>query len=93
MRYPFDNNSRISKGAKVSVIHDADGRIVFQVSRVNLKMNPGETTREWLQREKAATVERASVLVKLLNSACAMGAASDKHDEQLWLAGIDRGED
>ena len=93
MRYPFDNNSRVSKGAKVSVIHDADGHIVFQVCRVNLKMNPGESAAEWLQREKIATVERASVLTKLLNSACAMGEASGKHDEQLWLAGIDKWEE
>ena len=92
MKFPLDNNSRRSAGAKTGAIHDATGKTVMSVCRVNLPMESGETFDHWRRREIAATVERAEAIARTLNSCYAFVRSMGKHDEQLWLPGFEPGD-
>lgn len=93
MKFPLDNNSRRSSGAKTGVIHDAEGRTVMSVVRVNLPKDPHESIGAWRAREIEATVQRASTVVRTLNACYAMVRSMGGHSEQAWLPGMDSQED
>lgn len=93
MKFPLDNEHRTRQGVKTGAIHDMTGKIVMNVCRVNLPKNPGETLDSWREREVAATVQRASSIVKTLNACYALVKSMGKHEEQPWLPGIDSIED
>lgn len=77
MKFPLDNDNRKTPGAKTAAIHDRTGKILFQVLRVNLPREHGESIGQWRGREISATVERASTLVRVLNAAYAVSKDSD----------------
>lgn len=93
MTFPLDNINRKRPWLKTFVIHDATGRIVMQVCRVTLQQIPGETVTQWTNREIAATAERTSAVVRLLNSASRMARTVETVHEQMWLPGIDTAEE
>lgn len=90
MKFPLDNRSRRTAGCFTGAIHDATGKIVLSVARVNLPIQPGEDIRSWRSRETAATVARAGAVVRTLNACYSLVRSMEAHSEQLWLPGIDR---
>lgn len=93
MKFPLDNKNRRTAGAKTAVIHDATGRIVISVHRVNLPKEHDESVSAWRAREIQATVDRASAIVRTLNSCYTLVQSMGRHQEQQWLPGIDRPDD
>lgn len=90
MKFPLDNDHRRSAGVKTGAIHDSTGSIVMSVNRVKLAKLPDETYEQWNERETQATVERASAIVRFLNSAHRIVSSMEKHEEQPWLPGVDK---
>ena len=85
LKFPFDNDSRKTTGRKTTtVVHDRQGRIVFQVMRVNLPRNPDESIGCWKQREESATVARTAALVRLLNAAYGMVRPGELMEQQCF---------
>lgn len=93
MKFPLDNSDRRIAGRKTCAIHDADGRIVLQVVRVNLAAEPGESVSSWRRREIEATVKRAGSIVKTLNACYQLVRSMEQKGEQLWLPGIEMPEE